>query len=404
MKLAYLTNQYPKVSHSFIRREILALEARGVEITRLSVRRAREDFPDPADRAELERTTFLLDAGAGTLFAAVARIGLTRPQALARAVRMMLKLGLRAERGAARHFAYLAEAAVLQELCRAKGIAHLHVHHATNPAAVALLCKLLGGPSYSLTVHGAEEFEQGNKLALDLKIADADFVATVSEWSRRELLKFCDAADVGKIRVVRNGIDDYFASHTPSPIADTPQLVWIGRMEDAKNPQLLVRAVEKLRAQNVACAVTMLGDGYLRPTIEKEIIACGLTGTFTLRGWANREQILTHLDAARALVLCSCAENVPSVIQEALAQARPVVSTRVGGVDELVQDGVTGWLVPSESVEALAQALSCALAANPTQLQEMGKRGRRFMLEHFALTEQAQKMLELLNTTAARGN
>ncbi len=404
LKLAYLTNQYPKISHSFIRREILALEALGVEITRFSIRRAKENFPDPADRTELQRTTFLLDGGAVSLLGATLAAALVRPHSFLRALRMTLKMGLRSLRGPVRHLVYLAEAAKLQKLCHERGITHLHVHHATNPAVVALLCKMLGGPPYSLTVHGPEEFEQGNKLALNEKIAHAAFVTTVSEWSRGKLIEYCDTADAKKIHLVRNGIDDFFVSNLPTTVTGTPQLLWVGRMEKQKDPLMLVRAVKKLRAQNYSCAVTMIGDGSLRAAVEKEIQESGLTGTFTLKGWGNQAEILAHLRSARVLVLSSRSENVPSVIQESLAQARPVVSTRVGGVDELVQDGVTGWLVPPDSVEELARVLLYVLLTDPAQLQQMGQRGRQFILKNHSLTAHAAQLLALLDSASCQRN
>lgn len=403
MKLAYLTNQYPKISHSFIRGEILALEALGVEITRFSIRRASENFPDPADQAELVRTTFLLDGGILSLLTATLRVALTRPRAFARALRLTVQMGLGSQRGLAHHFAYLAEAAVLERMCAAQGITHLHVHHATNPAAVALLCKTLGGPTYSLTVHGPEEFEHGAQLSLDVKIANAAFVATVSEWSCRELFRRCDAGHHDKIFLVHNGVDEWFVSFPPIPIADTPQLLWVGRLKAQKNPLLLVHAVQQLAAQNIPCVVTILGDGSLRAELEREIARGGLENAILLKGWANRSDILSHLVASRALVLSSRAENVPVVIQEALVQERPVVSTNVGGIDELVQDGVTGWLVPPDSVDALAHALRCTLTTDPAQLEQMGKMGRRHMLENFDTTRQAKQLLALFETASLQG-
>jgi glycosyltransferase involved in cell wall biosynthesis len=350
----------------------------------------------------LTRTEFLLGRGVGALLDSVARTAAARPRAFAGAVRAMLKMGWRSQRGLARHGVYLAEACLLRELCAARGITHLHVHHATNPAAVALLCHLLGGPRYSMTIHGPEEFEHAPRLALNEKMERAAFVVTVSEWSRQELLKWCDAVTHRKIHVVRNGVNEMFVAALPTRIPDTPRLLWIGRLVEQKDPLLLVRAVDQLRAEKCFYAVTMIGDGALRAAVAQEIARRNLQVVIVLKGWANRAEILNELRGARALVLSSRAENVPSVILEAMTQERPVISTNVGGVGELIREGETGWLVPPDSELALARAMRRVLEMNATQLAQMGCAGRKFVLENFDVNKQAAELQLLFSRAEAR--
>jgi glycosyltransferase involved in cell wall biosynthesis len=403
VKLAYLTNQYPAPSHTFIRNEICALEKQGIPLARFSIRRASEPLLNPLDQAEAARTHFLLEHGALALLRNFFHAAFTRPRAFLFALRLACKIGWRSQRGLARHFVYLAEACLLQALCAERSITHLHVHHATNPAAVALLCRALGGPSYSITVHGPEEFEQAAPLALNEKIARAAFVVAVSVWGRNRLRQCCDSAQHHKIFVIRVGVDGRFVSAAPTHILNTTRLVWIGRLAEQKDPRLLIRAVEKLRAQNVSCAVTMLGDGPLRLDVEQEIARGGLQDAIQIKGWASAQEILAALRDARALVLTSRAENVPSVILEAMAQERVVLGPNVGGVAELVQDGKTGWLVPPNSVDALAAALRVVLETNVTELARMGKAGRQCVLENFDVAAQAEK-LRALFTRVEAGN
>ena len=395
MKIAYLTNQYPKISHTFIRREIRALEAQGVAVTRFALRRAAEDFSDPDDQRELERTEILTAYGASALAQAVARIIRAKPRTFIAALRQTVRMGWRSQRGLARHGAYLAEACLLQERCAAKGITHLHVHHGTNPAAVALLCKMLGGPPYSLTVHGPEEFENAPRHALQVKIAHAVFVIAVSEWGLEQLRQACDPTQHQKIFLVRNGADENYIAPAPVPIPDTPQFLWVGRLAEQKDPLLVLEAMTRLCEIQTDCTITLFGDGPLRAAMEQEITRRALAPNILLKGWANGEQILQELRNVRALVMSSRAENVPSVIMEALLQERPVISTNVGGVCELVQDNETGWLIPPGDAHALADAMRCALETPPAALQQMGKTGRAFILQHFSL-EQTTAALERL--------
>ena len=145
MRIAYLTNQYPKVSHSFIRREIEALERLGVDVARYALRGWDSELVDPQDVEERSRTRYVLRGGALALGRALLTVAFTRPVALARALSKAAGMGWRSDRGVLRHIAYLAEACVLLHWCRAAGIGHLHAHFGTNPAAVALLLRGLGG-------------------------------------------------------------------------------------------------------------------------------------------------------------------------------------------------------------------------------------------------------------------
>ena len=154
--IAYLTNQYPAISHTFIRREILALERLGLTIHRYSARRSKFGLVDPVDEAEARRTTVLLDQGPKGLAAALARTAAVAPARFAAATRLAQRLGRRSDRGMARHGAYLAEACVLRDAVRAQGVGLVHAHFGTNSATVAMLCHELGGPPWSFTVHGPE--------------------------------------------------------------------------------------------------------------------------------------------------------------------------------------------------------------------------------------------------------
>src|SRR4051812_37716202 len=158
MKIAYLTNQYPHVRHTFIRREIVALEGHGVEVVRFSVRDSGSEAIDPADKQEYAKTRSLLAAGKSALLLALVSHALTRPIRFLRALRLTIRFGRRSDRGVLRHLVYLAEAGLLRKWLDRERVDHLHVHFATNPAAVARFCQLLGGPTYSITVHGPEEW------------------------------------------------------------------------------------------------------------------------------------------------------------------------------------------------------------------------------------------------------
>jgi glycosyltransferase involved in cell wall biosynthesis len=395
MKVAYLVNQYPHVSHSFIRREIVALEAHGVPVERFSTRPSPEDLVDPADRAEREKTQVILSAGATGLLAASLGVALSRPLRWARALALAVRLGRRSERGVLRHLVYLAEACVLLRRLRRCGAGHLHAHFGTNPAALALLTRALGGPPYSFTVHGPEEFDRPDSLSLGEKIEGSAFVVAISDFGRSQLFRWCSHGHWPKVQVVRCGVDAAFLRDGPQPVPDNNRLVCVGRLSEQKGQLLLLEALGRLSAEGVAFEMTLAGDGPMRPLIEGQIRQLGLGDRVRITGWLSNEAVRREILAARAMVLPSFAEGLPVVLMEALALGRPALTTYVAGIPELVAPGCNGWLVPAGSVDALADGLRQVLESPPDQLARMGEAGAKRVAALHDVTREAAKLAAL---------
>ncbi len=403
-KIAYLVNRYPKVSHSFIRREIAGLEANGVSVERFSLRGCEEELVDAADLAELQRTRVVLAGGRLRLLRYLLGACVRRPGRLSRALRLAVKIGRHSDRGLARHLAYLAEACVLVEWFAAADIGHVHAHFGTNSAAVALLCRVLGGPPYSFTIHGPEEFDKASVLALADKVARAAFVAVVSSFGRSQLMRWTTSADWPRIEVIHCGLDDDYLAATPTPVPDVSHLVCVGRLCEQKGQLLLLEAIGAVAAEGVPVQLTLVGDGPLRGDIERRIAALHLHDRVRITGWASGDAVRQYLDQARALVLPSFAEGLPVVIMEALALGRPVISTYIAGIPELVEPGVSGWLVPAGSVADLAAAVREVLAAPVAELGRLGAAGaERVGRRHSALIE-ARKLQALFAASLNSAN
>ena len=395
--IGFLTNVYPSVSHSFIRREILALENQGLPIARFSVRRAVGALPDPKDQNEQSRTTVLLDAGRTALCVAALRLALLRPSRFWRAVRTMTILRRAAGGGWMRHVAYLAEAALLVRMAELRDIRHLHVHFGTNPAAVALLAKMLGGISYSMTVHGPDEFDAPLALSLPRKIAEASFVVAISSYGRGQLMRWCERTDWKKIAVVRCGLDAQFldqpADHAVAPSRRT--FVCIARLDRQKGLSLLLNAVAAVVATHDV-SLRIIGDGAMRLELAAQIATLGLGSRVHLLGSKSGAAIRDELIAARALILPSFAEGLPVVLMEALGLGRPVIATLVAGVPELV-DAQCGWLVPAGSANALAEAMIAVLDATDEMLRARGAAGHARVRERHDAATNAAVLADLLS-------
>jgi glycosyltransferase involved in cell wall biosynthesis len=391
--VAYLVNQYPKISHVFIRREIQALEALGLRVERFSLRRSRENFVDEADRAELRKTRAVLECGPFAMAYACAAAFVTRPGAFARALAMAVRIGWGSDRGLIRHLAYLVEACVLLRWFARVRVDHVHAHFATNPAAVAMLCRMLGGPRYSFTVHGPDDFDRARSLSLPEKIGRARFVITVSSYGRSQLYRWCDPDQWPKIGVLHPGLDEGFLDLSPVPIPSAPRLVCVGRLAADKGQLLLVEAAGRLNAAGVRCELVLVGDGPLRAQLQARIRDLHLEKEVVLAGAVSRSELHGYIQSARALIAPSFAENLPSVILEAFALHRPAIATFIGGIPEVVEPGLTGWLVPAGSVERLQSAMQEALAASVETLERMG-RAAALRARQFRSDDSARVLLE----------
>ncbi|WP_448570662.1 glycosyltransferase family 4 protein [Trichothermofontia sp.] len=395
MTIAYLINQYPKVSHSFIRREILSLEATGIRVSRFTIRPCQETLVDPADVAELAKTKVVLSVGMIGLLIHCFRVVLSRPHRYLQALILALKLSQRAEKNVLYHLIYLAEACVLLRWFQADQITHVHAHFGTNSTTVALLCQALGGPPYSFTVHGPEEFDKPVSLSLTLKIAQARFVVAVSSFGRSQLYRWCPYEQWSKIQVVHCGVDQQFLTATPTPIPDRPHLVCVGRLCEQKGQLLLVYAAQQLAQAGVDFQLTLVGDGPLRSELTDLISQYRLDDRLHITGWASGDQVQAALLAARALVLPSFAEGLPVVIMEALALGRPVISTYIAGIPELVIPSVNGWLVPAGSVPDLVAAMQQALTLPTARLGDMGKAGSQVVKQQHDTAIAASRLAQL---------
>lgn len=389
LRVAYLVNQYPKVSHTFIRREILALERQGVTVLRFSIRGWDAEVVDPLDHAEKAQTRYVLKDGLGPLAAAVVTNVLRRPGAVWTALKAALAMSRRSVRSWPYHLIWLAHACRLRLWLEGEYVSHLHAHFGTNSADVAHLLCLLGGPSYSFTVHGADESDNARVLSFPRKTAAARFVVTVSSYTRAQLMRVLPAVDWPKLKVVHCGLDEGFFAETPAELPAEPVLLCIGRLCAEKGHLTLLEAFAKLDRPGVK--LVFAGDGEFRALIEARIRDLRLEGRVQITGWIGSDEVRRLITQATIVVQPSLMEGLPVVLMEAMAQGRAVISTYIAGIPELVEAGRTGWLVPAGEIDSLAAAMDSALSMPHARLDEMGRAGMaRARARHHIDTEAAK--------------
>lgn len=395
VRIAYLINQYPAVSHSFIRREILALEALGVEVFRLSLRGWDRALADADDQRERQRTRYVLEAGAAALLAAMLAMLARHPLRLMQAMGLAWRMSRTSDRPFAVHLAYVAEACRIVPWLRAEHIAHLHAHFGTNSAEVAMLAHVLGGPPWSFTIHGPEEFDKAPLLGLAEKIRRCRFVVAVSSFGRSQIFRLIGHEQWPKVHVVHCGLDRDFIDAAAAPAATAPRLICVGRLCEQKGQVLLIEAAHRLAQSGVTFELVLAGDGETRAEIESLVRRYNLGDRVRITGWIDGAQVRRELLDARALVLPSFAEGLPVVLMEAMALRRPVISTYVAGIPELVHSGAHGWLVPAGDVAALTDGMRDCLQASPELLARMGKAARDRVIERHDVNKEAAKLKAL---------
>ena len=398
MKLAYFVNHYPKVSHSFIRREILALEQLGYTIERFSLRTDKDELADPLDQDELTKTRYILSEKPLQIISAILKTFIASPLLFLTGIKTAFTMGLRSERGVLLHIIYLIEACILVQWEKSAQIDHIHAHFGTNSTTVVMLAYLMGGVGYSFTVHGPEEFDKPEFIHLGKKIHHCRFVVAISSYGRSQLFRWIPASEWPKVKIIRCGLDAAFLNTEPLASLETSrQLLCIGRLCEQKGQLLLLEAIKQLHDEGVNCQLILAGDGPMRNEIELRIADYKLEGVVEITGWISSEQVKSLLCESRGMVLPSFAEGLPVVIMEALALRRPVISTYVAGIPELIQTGKNGWLVPPGDVSKLKSAIMELLDASAVDLEKMGQQGFDAVLAQHDAEKEAGKLAQLFS-------
>ena len=396
MKIAYLINCYPAVSHSFIRREIFALERRGLSIDRYSVRPASASLPDPADQSERAVTTVVFNQSAAALLLATMRFLARHPIRMLAAFGKARRMTPTHLRGFVTCLAYLVEACWLARAMQQAGTQHIHAHFGTNSTAVARIIHVLTDLPYSFTVHGPDEFDA--PLALDLggKIADARFAVAISNFGRSQLCRWAKVTDWPRIDVVRSGVDALESSISDGVFDKTFDFCCVARLAPQKGLPILVEAVASLRDRGVIVRIAIIGDGPMSAELISQATTLNVASQFEWMGSQSGAVVKETMRASRCMVLPSFAEGLPVVIMEALAVGTPVLTTAVAGIPELVDEGC-GWVVPAGSHEALANAMAVVVKADDKVLVQLGQEGAKRVALHYDISRNSARLADLIS-------
>jgi colanic acid/amylovoran biosynthesis glycosyltransferase len=396
VNISYLVNQYPKVSHSFIRREIIALEKLGINVQRIAQRGWQDTLADSQDFNEREKTQYIVKQGIFSMLIAALKEFLIKPFVFVNTFYLAFKMREGSDTTLIYHLVYFLEACQMQTWLKQHNSKHIHAHFGTNSAEIAMYASQLSGIPYSFTVHGPEEFDKPIALGLKQKIKLSKFVAAISSFGRSQLFRWADYTDWPKIKEVHCGLEKDFYSNYNLIKPNKNTIVCVGRICEQKGQLLLIEAIKKLHDTGVIIDLVLAGDGEMRQAIESLIRNYGLKDHISITGWVSSSEVRDIILASDFMVLPSFAEGLPVVIMEAMSLKRLVISTYVAGIPELIKHQKNGWLCPAGDVDALAEVMREALFTSKSKLQTMADLAFDSVTEKHNIDTEALKLAKYI--------
>jgi glycosyltransferase involved in cell wall biosynthesis len=399
VKLGYLVPEFPAQTHIIFWREISLLRAMGVEVFLLSTRRpAPGSCPHEfAAQAEAE-THYVYPPALATCALALAM----RPRGALRAVRYLAGLRESPIKDRIKRVGLLFCAADLLQFARKMGVRHIHSQSAAEGAHLVALCRILGGPTYSLTLHGDLPVYGTNHRS---KMADACFVMVVGQHLKKQVEN-----DVGvradRVLSTFLGVDTEkwhdagLHSYEPGRL----HVVTVARLNFGKGIAHALAAVRAAVDRGFDVRYSIVGEGPYRPQIEEAIRRLGLSDRVTLLGMLSESQIISLNQQADAFMLSSIGkgEAFPSVIIEAMASGLPIVSSIIGATREMITHEVEGFLVEPGDEAGLTNAL-VRLAENPGERRRMGEAGQRRARAVFDRRHSVARFLQAITERTTAG-
>jgi glycosyltransferase involved in cell wall biosynthesis len=403
VRLVYLLSCYPAVSHTFFLSEVRELRKQGFTVEAASINppdRPLSSLP-AGEVEEAGKTFYIKSAGAARAAAIAVKTLLLRPAVFLRGLVAALRLGRLDPTATLFALFYFAEALILGDWMRSRGHRHLHIHFCGPVATVGMLASVAWGFTYSLTVHGPDEFYDVEKFYLRQKVEQASFILCISDFCRSQLMRIAAPEHWDKMRVVRLGIDPavfFPVRKQPESEPHTLEILCVGRLVPSKGQLILLQACDLLHSRGFSFRLRLVGAGPDRELLEEFAKQKGIAVIF--EGAKSHDETRQLLGAADIFALASFAEGVPVALMEAMAMEVPCVSTRIAGIPELIRDGLDGLLVPASSADALALALQ-RLCEDPLLRRSLGVAGSKRVLGLYNLPENVSSLAHVFREQAS---
>jgi glycosyltransferase involved in cell wall biosynthesis len=280
---------------------------------------------------------------------------------------------------------------------------------ASLPTALAVVGRKFFDTPYCMTARAWDIFVPMNQIGLDEKIACSSVVRTNNEASARFMRRFCRTeADARKLTCVYNPVDVSHLQARRGPRGGPCRIASGGSLTEQKGLEYLLEAVGKLREKELDCRVRIVGEGVLRRSLEERIARLGLGDRVELTGVLPNQAFLDLIRDSSCFVLpCvpasdGCMDGIPNVLIESMALGVPVISTTISGIPEIIEDGVTGLLVPPREPVALAEAIR-RLVRDEALQRTIAENGRRRVEALFEMNRNACRLIEVYESAGLLG-
>ena len=398
-KVSYILSQFPETHETFIVREISEMERQGVAVEIFSLKKCRDKVIQKEAVPLMQKTHYpnkgmvFQSMGLTIFFAA------THPLQMARILSGLFRDNRKKPSYLLKTLAMVPVGIWIGWKTRQAGISHLHAHWATVPTETAWVASQAWTIPYSFTAHAWDIFlHPGN---LQRLIRDAARVVTCTKFNKKYLrdkfgLKFADKIDVIYHGLSISQINDHREKRNEPFV-----ILAVGRLVEQKGFSYLIRALNLLKSHSEKATLWLIGTGPLRESLENEAEKLGVRNWIEFRDVVPQEEVFSLMRQADVFVMPSVVaqnqdrDGIPNVILEAMAHRLPVVGTSVSGLPEVVQEGVTGRLVPPESPQELAEAI-LFVKRNPEKAKKLAHRGRELVVENFDIRKNVFRMREKL--------
>lgn len=399
LRVAYIMSRFPKLSETFVLNEMVALERQGHSVEVFPLLDVRSCISQP-DAIRFAERAHYLPFLSWTILRAQCHFLRQKP-------RQYLGLWLEVLRGTFGSANFLIgglgiipKAVLWARQLESLSVDHVHAHFANHPTVAALVVHRLLGVPFSFTTHAHDLYV--DQRMLGEKVRAASFVVAISEHNRAFIVRHCGEEVRDKVVVVHCGVDTDLFCPLPRTLTSGPfSIVCIGSLEEKKGQTYLIEACRSLQETGFSFTCQLVGEGADRVALERQIHQAGLEKRVRLLGGRSQPYVRALLQTADVVALPSIMtkagkmEGIPVALMEPLACGVPVVSTRTSGIPELVEDGVTGLLVPPNDAAALAEAL-LRLARDPALRERLGTAGREKVLREFDLARSAEQLVQLM--------
>ncbi len=399
LNIAYIMSRFPKLSETFVLYEMLALQQQGVGVEVFPLISERANVIHQEAQQFVERAHYLPVISWPILKAQFYFLR-WRPAAYIGAWLEVLCGTFGSLNYMIGGLGIFPKAVRFAYDMSMSNVSHVHAHFANHPTVAALVIHRLLGIPFSFTAHAHDIYVDQHMLAQ--KVHAAAFVVAISDYNRELIVARCGEDVREKVIVLHCGVDTgVFQPAKKESVTGPFTIVCIGSLEEKKGQTYLIEACRLLKERNLDFICYLIGDGPMRSSLEEQIRRDQLEETVRLVGGRPRDEVVRMLSQADVVALPSIRtksgkmEGIPVALMEPLACGVPVVSTRISGIPELVEDGNTGLLVPPKDAVALADALQ-RLANDPELGRRLGLAGREKVLREFDLSNNTARLAQLI--------